>query len=179
MSEDVRTKLQASANGQNMRKRQSPKRKSSKKKEQAQKPEVSIKPIEYETQSIEEHQNVLFKPNAGPQTDFLAASEREVLYGGAAGGGKSIGLLADPMRYFSNANFNGLILRRTNDELRELIWKSQEMYVAAFPGAKWQEKKSQWVFPSGARLWMTYLEREDDVFLCQVRRVHERPLRIC
>jgi hypothetical protein len=71
------------------------------------------------------------------------------------------------MRYFSNANFNGLILRRTNDELRELIWKSQEMYVAAFPGAKWQEKKSQWVFPSGARLWMTYLEREDDVLRYQ------------
>lgn len=112
-------------------------------------------------------QTVIFSPNPGPQTEFLAASEREVLYGGAAGGGKSIGLLADPMRYFSNANFNGLILRRTNDELRELIWKSQEMYGAAFPGAKWQEKKSQWVFPSGARLWMTYLEREEDVLRYQ------------
>ncbi len=32
---------------------------------------------------------VLFKPNPGPQTFFLASSEREVLYGGAAGGGKS------------------------------------------------------------------------------------------
>ncbi len=112
-------------------------------------------------------QTIVFSPNEGPQTEFLAASEREVLYGGAAGGGKSIGLLADPMRYFSNPNFNGLILRRTNDELRELIWKSQEMYGAAFPGAKWQEKKSQWVFPSGARLWMTYLEREDDVLRYQ------------
>ena len=71
-----------------------------------------------------------------------------------------------PLR-LHNPNFNGLILRRTNDELRELIWKSQEMYVAAFPGAKWQEKKSQWVFPSGARLWMTYLEREDDVLRYQ------------
>lgn len=30
--------------------------------------------------------NVIFKPNDGPQTDFLAASELEVLYGGAAGG---------------------------------------------------------------------------------------------
>lgn len=28
----------------------------------------------------------VFKPNSGPQTQFLAASEREVLYGGAAGG---------------------------------------------------------------------------------------------
>ena len=30
---------------------------------------------------IEEAQNIVFKPNAGPQTDFLASGEREVLYG--------------------------------------------------------------------------------------------------
>lgn len=112
-------------------------------------------------------QNVVFTPNPGPQTEFLAASEREVLYGGAAGGGKSYGLLADPLRYFGNGNFNGLILRRTNDELRELVWKSQELYPQAYPGAKWAEKKSQWTFPSGARLWMTYLERDEDVLRYQ------------
>lgn len=119
---------------------------------------------------VEEHkknQEVVFAPNPGPQTEFLAANEREVLYGGSAGGGKSYGLLADPMRYFGNGNFNGIILRRTNDELRELIWKSQEIYPKAYPGAKWQEKKSQWVFPSGARLWMTYLERDEDVLRYQ------------
>ena len=39
---------------------------------------------------------VIIKPNEGPQTDFLASSEREVLYGGSAGGGKSYAMLADP-----------------------------------------------------------------------------------
>jgi hypothetical protein len=112
-------------------------------------------------------QNIIFQPNEGPQTEFLAATEREVLYGGAAGGGKTQALIADPMRYFGNKNFNGLILRRTNDELREIIWKSQELYPKAFVGAKWQEKKSQWVFPSGAKLWMTYLERDEDVLRYQ------------
>ena len=115
----------------------------------------------------QQEQEVVFQPNPGPQTDFLAASEREVLYGGSAGGGKSYGLLADPMRYFHNKNFNGIILRRTNDELRELIWKSQELYPKIYPGAKWQEKKSQWTFPSGAKLWMTYLERDEDVLRYQ------------
>ena len=118
-------------------------------------------------QTISQNQNVIFTPNPGPQTEFLASSEREVLFGGAAGGGKSIGLLADPMRYFGVPAFNGLLLRRTNDELRELVWKSQELYPKAYPGAKWQEKKSQWTFPSGARLWMTYLERDDDVLRYQ------------
>lgn len=111
--------------------------------------------------------HIIFQPNPGPQTEFLAAPEQEVLYGGAAGGGKTYGLLADPMRYFDNKNYNGLILRRTNDELRELIWKSQEIYPIAFPGARWAEKKSQWNFPSGARLWLTYLEREEDVLRYQ------------
>jgi hypothetical protein len=114
-----------------------------------------------------EQREVVFAPNPGPQTEFLAAPEREVLYGGSAGSGKSFALLADPMRYFGVTAFNGLILRRTNDELRELVWKSQELYPKAYPGAKWQEKKSQWVFPSGARLWMTYLERDDDVMRYQ------------
>lgn len=118
-------------------------------------------------EAVPQEKEVIFTPNPGPQTEFLAAGEREVLYGGAAGGGKTYSLIADPMRYFGNANFNGLILRRTNDELREIIWKTQELYPRAFNGAKWQEKKSQWVFPSGARLWLTYLERDEDVLRYQ------------
>jgi len=34
----------------------------------------------------ETNQRVIFKPNPGPQTVFLGATERQVLYGGAAGG---------------------------------------------------------------------------------------------
>jgi hypothetical protein len=110
---------------------------------------------------------LIFKPNPGPQSLFLGASEEEVLYGGAAGGGKSYAMLADPMRYFHNPNFVGLLIRRTNDELRELKWESQKIYPKAFPGAKWKEKDSMWVFPSGAKFWMTYLERDDDVMRYQ------------
>jgi len=110
---------------------------------------------------------VLFKPNPGPQTEFLSAPEEEVLYGGSAGGGKSYAMLADPMRYFHNPNFVGLLIRRTNDELRELKWESMKLYPKAFPGAVWKEKDSMWVFPSGAKFWMTYLERDDDVMRYQ------------
>ena len=42
------------------------------------------------TEKVKEHRDVIFEPNPGPQTDFLAATEQEVLYGGAAGGGKVV-----------------------------------------------------------------------------------------
>lgn len=110
---------------------------------------------------------VIFEPNPGPQTTFLSASEQEVLYGGAAGGGKSYAMVADPLRDMNNPKFRGLLFRRTNDELRELKSVSKELYPQAIPGFKWHERDSQWVAPSGATLWMTYLDKEDDVLRYQ------------
>ena len=111
--------------------------------------------------------DVIFAPNPGPQTDFLAAPEREVLYGGAAGGGKSYAMLADPLRYLPHPQFSGLLLRHTTEELRELIWKSQELYPKIYPGIKWSERKMQWEAPNGGRLWMSYLDRDEDVLRYQ------------
>lgn len=111
--------------------------------------------------------NVVFKANDGPQTDFLAAPERDVLYGGAAGGGKSYAMLIDPLRFAHRAAHRALILRRSMPELRELIDKSRELYPKAFPGSKYKEVEKLWNFPSGAKVEFGFLERDADVYRYQ------------
>ena len=112
-------------------------------------------------------ENVIFSPNDGPQTDFLAASETDVLYGGAAGGGKSYAMLVDPLRFAHRAAHRALILRRSMPELRELIDKSRELYPKAFPGCKYKEVEKLWNFPSGAKVEFGFLERDADVYRYQ------------
>jgi len=122
--------------------------------------------------AIQEHLDstgsyVAFMPNDGPQTDFLAAPEKDVLYGGAAGGGKSFAMLIDPLRSCHNSVHRALILRRSMPELRELIDKSRELYPKAFPGAKFREVEKLWNFPSGAKIEFGFLEKDADVYRYQ------------
>ena len=125
---------------------------------------VNIEPIE---EVPVEEQNVVFRPNEGPQTEFLASPEEKSYMVVVRGGGKSYAMLADPLRYMGHPQFSGLLLRHTTEELRELVWKSRELYPLIYKGIKWSERKMQWVAPSGARLWMSYLDRDDDVLRYQ------------
>ena len=131
---------------------------------QSKKVPAEPKPAEIDVDAARE---IIFKPNEGPQTDFLAATEQEVLYGGAAGGGKSYAMVADPVRYFNNERFAGLLVRRSTEELRELISVSKQLYPKAIPGIKFMERDKTWIAPSGATLWMSYLDRDDDVMRYQ------------
>ena len=116
---------------------------------------------------LEDNQELVFSPNIGPQTDFLAAPEKEVLYGGAAGGGKSYAMLVDLLRYANNRNHRALLLRRTLAELTELIDQSKKMYLHAFPKARFKESTKTWEFPSGATALFSYVDKDDDVYRYQ------------
>lgn len=110
---------------------------------------------------------VAWRPNP-KQAEFLAASEDEVLYGGAAGGGKSDALLLDVLGIQQGAleyrSYQGILFRRTYKELSDLIDRSRELYSQWCPGAKYHQGDHVWTFPSGARIELGHMQHENDRF---------------
>ena len=105
--------------------------------------------------------NVIWKPQP-KQVRFLSRPEYEVLYGGAAGGGKSDALLIEALRQVHIPHYRGLLLRKTYPQLSELIDRSQSLYAPAFPRAKYNESKHCWIFPSGAKIYFGSMQHSKD-----------------
>jgi predicted phage terminase large subunit-like protein len=102
------------------------------------------------------------------QTAFLLLPHKEVLYGGAAGGGKSIAILAAASQYLDVPGYSALILRQT---YKDLALPDALMDVAyqwwGQTAAKWKSKTYTWEFPEGSSLTFGYMETEKDKYQYQ------------
>lgn len=101
------------------------------------------------------------------QMKFIKSQANEVLFGGAAGGGKSYGQLVDALLYaVKYPKSKQLVLRRSFPDLeRSLILTSLELFPKQL--AKYNQTKHKWDFYNGSLIEFGYCDNEKDVYRYQ------------
>lgn len=104
----------------------------------------------------------MWSPHAGPQRNFCERGEFEVLFGGAAGPGKTDCLVAEATRHIKYSGYRGLLLRRTFPQLQEII----DRCFAKYPGlgGVYRATEHRWYFPTGATIQLGHMQHENDKY---------------
>ena len=103
-------------------------------------------------------------PQPGPQTDFMMTTADIAIYGGAAGGGKTFGLLLDDIRHYNIPAFASVTFRRNATQIRNEggLW-DESMKLYPYLAGDPVKAFLTWTFPSGARARFAHLEYESTV----------------
>jgi predicted phage terminase large subunit-like protein len=105
-------------------------------------------------------------PQPGPQELFLASSADIVVYGGAAGGGKSYALLIEGLRHiFRVKDYGAVIFRRTYPEIKAegSLWDTSRKIYSQIGGTS-KESDLSWSFkPHNNTVSFAHLEHDKDV----------------
>lgn len=113
-----------------------------------------------------------FEPTPKQSAFLLMNDCKEILYGGAAGGGKSVAQLMGALQFVDIPGYSAILFRKTYADLAlpgALIDMSKQwlMPFVETKEVKWSEKEKQYVFPSGATLNFGYLESANDCYRYQ------------
>jgi predicted phage terminase large subunit-like protein len=118
------------------------------------------------SRSAERSSTATISGQPGPQTDFLRSSADICVYGGAAGGGKTVGLILEPLRHAIRVtNFTAVFFRRTTPQITNPggLWdESQNFYprLGGIPHVGMRE----WRWPRGARIKFSHLQFDSTVY---------------
>lgn len=106
-----------------------------------------------------------FRPQPGPQTDFLSSEADITIYGGAAGGGKTFGEILDPLQWMHVPGFGAVIFRRMTTQVRAEggLWDESEKVYPALDATPRQDRL-EWRFPNGNSITFAHMEYEQNRF---------------
>ena len=113
---------------------------------------------------------LILKPQKGPQEQFLATPADICVYGGAAGGGKSYGLLLTALRYKNTPGFGCTIFRRNFNQIfaQGGLWDESMKIFRGIRGADPKFSRGQWWFRDNegqivSKVSFAHIERDEDV----------------
>lgn len=107
---------------------------------------------------------VLWQPNSEPQRMALASRAESVVYGGAAGGGKTDALKAKAVRHKDVTGYAALIFRQSSKQILQPggLWDTvRELYTAL--GGISNERDLAWRFPAKSSVAFGYIEHDRDL----------------
>ena len=102
----------------------------------------------------------------GPQTEFLRTPADIAVYGGAAGGGKTVGLILEPLRHVGRvANFTAVFFRRTMPQITNpgALWDETLNFYPRLGGTPHLGAR-EWRWPRGGKIKFSHQKFETTVY---------------
>ena len=107
----------------------------------------------------------MIRPQEGPQEAFLASPADIVIYGGAAGGGKTFAILMEAIRHTDVSDFGAVVFRRESVQIHNEggLWDTAMTLYPQLGAVPRALPKPMFRFASGAKITFAHLNAENDV----------------
>lgn len=122
----------------------------------------------------------MLKPQPGPQEKFMSTPASICIYGGAAGGGKSFGLLMSALRYKNVPGFGCTIFRKNFNQIfaQGGLWDESTHIYSDIEGAEPKFARGQWWFRNKegqivSKVTFAHIEKDMEVHKWQGSQICE------